>query len=342
MTAATEAPVSPDSARVHGILTAYLQSKAAFTALELGLFEELEKEPRTLPELAESLGLQRRPTRALLMSLRGIGLVSRTGDVYANTDETSRYLVASSPEYMGVFAEHQNNHFAHFAKLGDAVRTNASLNQRVLKDGYRDQGAAKGEGREGTGRLIQAMRVSSRLQASQLAALAPLDGVRRLIDLGCGSGDYSIAMAQAHPDVQVMSLDYPAVCDLVRANLAEAGLSDVVQVHPTDILREPWPDTDAVLLSHVTDGYGPERAAELVKTVYDRLPAGGRLIVHQHMPTLATGVFPYMFGLILLVNTDEGEVRDEEDIVPWMQAAGFRNIRTANVSLLSGMVVGEK
>ena len=338
----TERTTRVDSSRVHGILTAYLQSKAVFTALELNLFEELEKAPRTLPELTEALGLERRPTRALLMALRGLELVSRTGDVYANTEETSRFLVASSPEYMGVFAEHQNNHFGHFAKLSEAVRTNTSLNQRVLKGGYRDQGAAKGEGREGTGRLIQAMRVSSRLQAAQLAELAPVDGVRRLIDLGCGSGDYSIAMAKAHPEIQVLSVDYPAVCDLVRANLAEAGLADKVEVHPRDILREPWPEADAVLLSHVTDGYGPERAEELVRAVYERLPEGGRLIVHQHMPTLATGLFPYLFGLFLLVNTEEGEVRDAEDIVPWVEAAGFKNVRTANVSRLSGMVVAEK
>ncbi|RFU84714.1 methyltransferase domain-containing protein [Streptomyces triticagri] len=331
-----------DSSRVHTILTAYLQSKAVFTALELGAFEALEKQGSTIGELADELGLEHRPTRALLVALTGLDLVRRDGDSYRNTEEASRFLVQGAPEYMGGFAEHQNKHFGHFDALDEAVRSNASLNQRVLKDGYRDQGAAAGEGREGTGRLIQAMRVSSRLQAGRLAQSAPLAGVDHVVDLGCGSGDYSIALAQHHPDLAVTSLDYPAVCELVRVNVQEAGVAEQVTVQPADIMQDPWPSTSTVLLSHVLDGYGPERAAALIQRVYDHLPEGGRLLVHAHMPSLATGLFPYMFGLILLVNTEEGEVRDSEDIVGWVRQAGFREVETSNVSLLSGLVVATK
>ncbi|MFG2497886.1 methyltransferase [Streptomyces sp. NPDC048441] len=331
-----------ESSRVHSILTAYLQSKAVFTALELGVFETLEESPRTVPELAARLGLEQRPTRALLTALRGLELVRTEGVEYGNTPEAARFLIAGRPEYMGGFAEHQNAHFGHFARLGDAVRTNASLNQRVLKKGYRDQGAAAGEGREGTGRLIQAMRVSSRLQADKLAATVPLDDVRSVIDLGCGSGDYSIALAKHHPELRITSLDYPAVCDLTRANVREAGAGNQVEVRPTDIMEDPWPESDAVLLSHVLDGYGPERATHLIRRIHAHLPDGGRLFVHAHMPSLATGVFPYLFGLILLVNTEEGEVRDEDDIRGWVNEAGFRKVETRNVSLLSGLLVATK
>lgn len=331
-----------DSSRVHTILTAYLQSKAVFTALDLGVFEALAKSARTIEQLAVELDLERRPTRALLVALTGLDLVRRVGDAYENTAESSRYLVQGEPEYMGGFAEHQDKHFAHFDKLVEAVRTNSSLNQRVLKGGYRDQGAAAGEGREGTSRLIQAMRVSSRLQADLLAAAAPLDGVDHVVDLGCGSGDYSIALARHNPELAVTSLDYPAVCDLVRANVKDAGVSSQVTVQPADIMNDPWPKTSTVLLSHVLDGYGSERASHLIQRIYDHLPEGGRLLVHAHMPSLATGLFPYMFGLILLVNTEEGEVRDSEDILGWVRAAGFRSVETSNVSLLSGLVVATK
>ncbi|MFD6418202.1 methyltransferase [Streptomyces sp. NPDC060194] len=333
---------SEDSSRVHGILTAYLQSKAVFTALQLGLFEKLEQRRYGIGELAGELGLEHRPTRALLVALTGLDLVRRDGDTYGNSPEASRYLVAAAPEYMGGFAQHQDSHFGHFDKLIEAVKENASLNQRVLKQGYRDQGAAAGEGREGTARLIQAMRVSSRLQADKLAKAAPLKGTDHVIDLGCGSGDYSIALARHNPELKVTSLDYPAVCDLVRANVAEAGVGDQITVQPADIMNDPWPETATVLLSHVLDGYGPERASHLIKRIYEHLPEGGRLLVHAHMPSLATGLFPYMFGLILLVNTEEGEVRDDEDILGWVREAGFSSVETSNVSLLSGLVVATK
>lgn len=338
----TPAAADLDSSRVHSVLTAYLQSKAVFTAIDLGVFEALEKQPATLAELADGLGLEQRPVRALLVALTGLELVRAEDGRYLNSEEASRYLVAGRPEYMGGFAAHQNSHFGHFARLDEAVRSNASLNQRVLKQGYRDQGAAQGEGREGTGRLIQAMRVSSRLQAGKLAETAPLDGVRHVVDLGCGSGDYSIALATRHPELRVTALDYPAVTDLARANVREAGLEDRVEVRAADIMADEWPASDAVLLSHVLDGYGPERAAHLVRRIHTHLPAEGRLLVHSHMPTLASGLFPAMFGLILLVNTEEGEVRDVDEIRDWVADAGFRQITTRNVSLLSGLLTATK
>jgi SAM-dependent methyltransferase len=335
-------PQQQESARVHGIMTAYLQSKAVFVAVELGLFHALENGSRTIESLAAELGIERRPARALLFALQGLQLVSRDGMKYQNSDEASRFLVAGKPEYMGTFAEHQDKHFGNFTELIKAIRENTSLTGRVLKDGYSNQGAATNEGRKGTDRFIQAARVSSRLQADSLATTAPLSGVGRLLDLGCGSGDYSVAIARKNPDIRIIAMDYPAVCQLAGRNVAEAGVGDIVEVRPNDILRDPWPECDAVLLSHVLDGYGPERAAKLIKKVYNALPAGGKILVHSHMPSLATGVFPYLFGLILLGNTEEGEVRDVEDIVGWVREAGFRDVETYTVSLLSGLLTAHK
>ncbi|MFI2346599.1 methyltransferase [Streptomyces sp. NPDC019443] len=330
------------SSRLHGIMTAYLQSKALFTALELGVFVALEKEPAGVPELAGRLGLEPRPTLALLRALEGLGLVERSGERYRNTEESSAFLVPGKEAYVGAFAEHQNLHFGNFARLPEAIRTNSSITKRVLKQGYSNQGAAAGEGREGTQRLIQGMRVSARLQADQLAAAVTLDGVEHVLDLAGGSGDYAIALAQHHPKLRVTTIDYPAVSELARANVEEAGLSGRVEAQPGDVFSAPLPKCDAILLSHVLDGYGAERAQHLIKRVHDALPAGGRLIIHAHIPSLSTGVFPHLFGLILLANTEEGEVRDADLLATWVGVAGFHDIVTQNISELSGMVTAVK
>lgn len=345
MTSSSQSTLEPqqeESARVHGIMTAYLQSKAVFVAVEFGLFDALEKGGRTIESLAAELGIERRPARALLFALQGLRLVFRDGEKYYNSDEAGRFLVTGKPEYMGSFAEHQDRHFSNFAKLSKAIRENTSLTRRVLKDGYSNQGAATNEGRAGTDRFIQAARVSSRLQADSLATMAALSGVGMLLDLGCGSGDYSVAIARKNPDIRIIAMDYPAVCELASRNVAEAGVGDIVEVRPNDILRDPWPECDAIMLSHVLDGYGPERAAKLIKKVYSALPTGGKLLVHAHMPSLARGTFPYLFGLILLGNTEEGEVRDVDDIVGWVREAGFRDVDTCTVSLLSGLLTAYK
>ncbi|MFJ2967578.1 methyltransferase [Streptomyces collinus] len=331
-----------EAMRIHGIFTAYLQSKAVFTALELRVFDILETDTFTMAELARTLDCPLRPVRALLIALEGLKLVKRDGERFANTAAASRLLVSSSPVYMGGFAEHQNRHFTNFARLTEAVRTDVSITQRVLKEGYRDQGAAEGEGREGTRRLHEAVRVSARLQVDQLAAAIPLDGVARLLDLGCGSADYTVAIAQAHPDLKITGVDYPAVCEIAREHVEAHGVGHQVDIQPTNIFEDPLPACDAVLLSHILDGYGTGQVQKIIAKVYDRLPKGGKVIVHSHMPSLSTSVFPSVFGLILLANTEEGEVREVTDITAWMQDAGFEKVDTRAVSPLSGLLVATK
>jgi N,N-dimethyltransferase len=325
------------AARIHAIMTAFLQSQAVFAAVEVGVFSSLAQGPRSLEELAGDLGLERRPVLALVRALVRLDLVRNTDGILSNAPDAQTFLVDGTARYMGGFAAHQEANFRSFCALTDAIRTNRSVTKRVLHDGYRDQGAAEGEGKEGTARLMQAMRVSSRMQAGLLAQALP-DDLRRLVDLGCGSGDYSIACARAHPEAKIVSVDYPNVCEIVRQNLREAGLDSVVDVIPQDIMRDPLPEADDVLLSHVLDGYGTETSLMLLERIRRHLPRGGRLFVHSHMPSLATGAFPSFFGLILLVNTDTGEVHDADDLARWLRTVGFRDVVCRPATPLSGLI----
>ena len=78
---ATLEPQLEGSARIHGIMTAYLQSKAVFVAVELGLFDALDKGGRMTEELATELGIERRPTRALLFAARFLIGIPGRGEI---------------------------------------------------------------------------------------------------------------------------------------------------------------------------------------------------------------------------------------------------------------------
>lgn len=330
------------AARVHGILTAYLQSQAVFSALQLGIFEQLEEHTLNPRDLAGRVGLDERPTRALLIALTGLGLVEEKTQGYHNTTDSSRHLVERSPEFMGRFAEHQSVHFANFVELPESIRSNSSVTKRVLEDGYSEQGAGVGEGDAGRKRLIDAMRVSSRLQANAMAKPLKLAEGSTLVDLGCGSGDYSIAVARHHPGVKIIAVDYPAVGEIAATNIAEAGLTDQISVEPDDIMTGPLPACDGVLLSHVLDGYGRTQTERLVAKVYNELRPGGRLFIHSHMPDVADGVFSSLFGLILLINTENGEVYEARELADLVERTGFTDVTSERVSFLSGLIAAER
>lgn len=65
------APGEIDAVRLHRLMTAYLASKALFSAIELGVFDALEKGPVTAEELGERIGLAGRPAAACCLPYSG-------------------------------------------------------------------------------------------------------------------------------------------------------------------------------------------------------------------------------------------------------------------------------
>ncbi|GAA1027944.1 hypothetical protein GCM10009557_11180 [Virgisporangium ochraceum] len=321
---------SQETVRLHRLMFGYLSSKALFSAVELGLFDALEERPGTATEVGERLGLPDRSARMLLTALHGERLVDRDErGVFRNAPVASRHLVSTAPEYLGDLAAHQDSHFGRFAHLTKALRDNAPI--RV--DGDRDHPAFGGPVR-----FAQVTRAASLMMAGGLAEHTSLKGHSHLVDLGCGSCAYSIALARANPDLRVTAVDRPAVCDMARENVERAGLSDRITVVPGDIFTDTFPDGDVVLLSNVVEGFDPQRAQDLIGHVHGWLPRGGEIVVHAHMWEHAETPFPYQIGLILVVNnTMGGEPYGAEVTRSWLEQAGFRPQPTVATSPISAV-----
>ncbi len=319
-----------DTVRLHRVMFGYLSSKALFAAVELGVFDALAEDPTTAEELGRRLGLPDRSARMLLMALHGERLVDRGPDgVFRNARVASRHLVTGTPEFLGALAAHQDAHFGRFAHLTTALRENTP----IRLDGDKDHPAFGGPEK-----FAQITRAASLMMAGGLAEHTPLKGNQHLIDLGCGSCAYSIALAKANPELRVTAVDRPAVCDMARENVARAGLTDRITVQPGDIFSDTFPDGDAVLLSNVVEGFAPHRAQELIKHVYGWLPTGGEIIIHAHMWEHGETPFPYTIGLILMVNnTMGGEPHGAEVTRGWLEQAGFRAQPTIAVSPISAV-----
>lgn len=323
---------SDDAVRIHRVMFGYLASRALFSALELGVFNALEEQPATAEELGQRLGLAPRPSRLLLLALLGEGIVDRVGDVYRNSPAASRYLVSSSGDYMGSLAEHQAAHFAKFSHLTRALKENAPVKMEVHGDH-----PAFG----GPERFARVTRTAAlMMMAGGLAKRAPLAGNRHLVDLGCGSGVYSIALATEHPDLRITAVDRPSVSELAREEVAKAGFSDRIDVVAGDIFEDTFAEGDVAMLSNVAEGFEASRARALIEHVYRWLPDGGELLFHSHMWEHAGTSFPYTVGLILVVNNGMGgEPYGEAVTRQWLRDAGFSVVEPAvAVSPISALI----
>jgi cyclopropane fatty-acyl-phospholipid synthase-like methyltransferase len=321
-----------EAIRLHRLMTGFLASRALFSAVELGVFDALERGECTAEELGARVGLADRPARVLLLAMEGEDLVRSDRGRYRNSPVASRHLVSASPDYIGPLGTHQAAHFDKLTHLTQALRDNEPIRAGSTYSG------AFVDARAWARKWAETTRASSRLMAEDLAASAPLAGRRHLVDLGCASGAYAMALARANPALRVTAVEQPAIADVAREYVAEAGLGHRVEVRPGDIFADTFPECDVALLSHVIQGFERDRARQLIEHVYGWLPDGAELLLHSHLPERATVPFPYLFGLILLVNnTQGGEAHGEELTCEWLAGAGFRDVRVVEVSPISAL-----
>lgn len=330
-------PEEIDAVRLHRLMTGYLASKALFSALELGVFDTLEKGPVTAEELGEQIGLAGRPARTLLLALLGEKLIRSDGDKYRNESIASTFLVSASPQYMGALATHQGTHYEKMAQLTDSLKQD-----KPVRSGDNYSGAF-GDDKAWARRWADITRASSLLMAENLAGQVTLADHTHLVDLGCASCAYSIALAKANPGLRITAVDQPRVADVAAEFVAAEGLSGQITVRGSNIFADAFPDCDAALLSHVIQGFERERSRALINHIYGWLPRGGQLLLHTHLPERAQTTFPFLFGLILQINnTQGGEAHGQQLTCQWLREAGFSDLRITTVSPISALITAVK
>ena len=112
------------------LAVAFWGAKTLLSAVELDLFTVLAPGPLDRDALAARLQLHPRAARDFLDALVALGMLARTGETYANTPETSAFLVRGKPEYVGDYLDMLNTRLYPFwGALTEALRTGRPQNE---------------------------------------------------------------------------------------------------------------------------------------------------------------------------------------------------------------------
>lgn len=132
--------------------------------------------------------------------------------------------------------------------------------------------------------FTRAQHAGSMGPAVMLARNYDLTGVTRLLDVGGGSGAFSIALCQRNPELRATVLDFPNVIDVAERFISEANLEDRIDCIRADALDGAWPPgQDVILFSYLLSAV-PESSFPLLLTkAWDALRPGGRLLIHDFM-----------------------------------------------------------
>jgi 2-hydroxy-4-(methylsulfanyl)butanoate S-methyltransferase len=228
----------------------FMASKVLFAALDLDLFGWLAAAPKTSGQLAVDAGLRRERLEILLTACVGLGLLVKQGDTYANAPASQSYLVRSAPSYFGDYYRFQIDRqvYPAFERLPDALRGRRAEFYRLMDDPEEALSFSRGQHSGSLGPAIV------------LARTVDLKAARRLLDVGGGSGAFSITLCRRFPELRATILDFPSVQAAATGFVRDAGMSDRIDFIPGDALTTEWPKgQDVADVARLSPGLLEER-----------------------------------------------------------------------------------
>ena len=306
--------------RLNDMGLSFMHAGTLLAAMELGLFDALSQGPRPLAEVARRVGLGEDHADKLVTACAALELVTRDGATISNVEDTDRFLVRGKPTYFG-------DYLLHFAKASypawGKVAEHLKSATTQGRGRYYDTAADPKEARA----LTEAGYTGSQGTARVLARRFDFSPYRHLLDIGGGSGVYSIEVCRRYPQLQATVLDFPAVCAVTREFIEKAGLTDRIEAVGADFTADPFPTgPDFALLCGNIHAYDSATARQVVKKAYDVLPHGGAMIICDYMlndgktgPPVAA-----FLSIAQAFQPGNGKVHTGAEFREYLQAAGFR------------------
>ena len=127
MAPSTQPPPAGSSEAVNALGRRFWESAVLRAGIKLGVFALLEEQPRSSNELSRTLQASPTFVRSFLDACVALELLERRNETYANTLQTSSFLVPGREGYVGDLALHITNHWAAWGQLDRLVREGRTL-----------------------------------------------------------------------------------------------------------------------------------------------------------------------------------------------------------------------
>lgn len=309
-------------------------------ALKHGVFDLLAEGVDTVDAVAARSGASVRGLRSIMNALVGLQLLTKDANGrYGLAPDTAAFLVRGRPGFLGGLIGHTSSQLLpKWLTLGEVVRTGRpahSVNQEQTGTAFFHD-------------FVEDLFPMGYMAAQRLAeVLRVADATRpvRVLDLAAGSGVWGIALAQRSPQVRVTAVDWPGVLDVTRRVAARFGLADRFTFVPGDLQTASFGDGyDIATLGHILHSEGEVRSRALLQKTFDAMAPGGTIAIAEFLvdDTRTGPLGGLLFGVNMLVNTDEGDTFSFNEIGAWLRAAGFEEPRLVDVPAPSPLVLATK
>jgi len=309
------------------------------------IFRQLATKPMTRAELASALGLAERPAVVLATALQAFGLLATDADGKHCLSEMAReHLVPGGAfdvgNYVGLAANSPG-----VLEMVERLRTNRPANHDTgVAFIYRDGVKSAMENEAAARHFTLALAGRAKNVAPVLAKKIDLSSAKLLVDVGGGTGIYSIAFLQQNPALRAIVVDRPEVLKVAQEMADAYGVADRMELQAGDMFRDAVPgEADVVLLSNILHDWDVPECRALIGRCAQSLGRGGRLLIHDvFLNDALDGPLPMALYSAALFSLTEGRLYSAAEYREWLAEAGLESGPMVPTLIHCGVLVGTR
>jgi predicted O-methyltransferase YrrM len=311
------------------------------------VFGILARESLSLGQLCERLEIAERPVIVLTTALLAMGLIAKNEDGrLVPTPLAAAHLVPGAKfdvsNYVGLAASAPS-----VLDMVERLRTNTPAGLDDSDQGtafiYRQGVRSAMEKEEPARHFTLALAGRAKNVAPALAEQVTACGPATLLDVGGGTGIYSIALLQKNPKLRAIVLDRPEVLKLAEEFAREYGVEDRLECREGDMFVDELPAADLVLLSNILHDWDVPECRALVARCAASLSVDGSLLIHDvFLNDELDGPLPIAMYSAALFTLTEGRAYSEAEYREWLEEAGLAVLGRIDTLVHCGVLIGKR
>lgn len=310
-----------DTVRLQTLSRAFIESAALFAAIDLDLFTAISQGQNTVQAFAQYAHISPLNAERLMTMAASCELIIWHDDHYENAEDVQRFLVKGGKSYAGPWLTFTRPGWKNWGELTEKLQNPEPPSiigsyDSMTVDKARTYHEATSSIGFGAGRRFNKQ--------------VDLSARSRLMDIGGGSGAYSIVSAQQHPGLSAVVIDLPPVVEVTREFIQQHGVANRVSTLGGDFTVVDFPEQcDVAIMASNLPQYNREIISLVIQKAFDALLPGGEMhligemLNDDHNGPLDAAIW----GLLEVMSNSTGLAHSRAECVIYFEQAGFQDVQ---------------